>query len=66
MNIQQSIEKWMADGKPITVKIGLKVFGTTETRVYISRISKHFDIDEKWCEHNGKRFKTWRMPQKRK
>lgn len=57
MNPQTQVEKWLKSGNRITVLLALRLFGTTELRRIISRLS--FKVNSVWREENGKRFKVY-------
>jgi hypothetical protein len=61
MNPQAAVEKWLRDGKVISVQICFRLFGSTELRVIVARLRKYMPIDDCWVTHKQKRFKVYRL-----
>lgn len=60
---QANIERHLASGKPITVKICTALFGSTELRTAIARIRKYVVVESKWVSHGvDERHKVYWMP----
>lgn len=59
-NKQATLEKWLSDGKRITTMGGAQLWKNYDLRKCLSRVRKHFDLDEAWVtEKNGSRHKVW-------
>ena len=60
---QQKVENHFLAGKSLTVKSCSSLYHTTELRVIVSRLRKHFKIKDVKCyEPDGTWYKRYWMP----
>ena len=61
---QQRIRSLLEKGKRLTVVSVLRIVGTIELRVYISKLRREgLNIKGDWTKRNGKKFKIYYIPQ---
>jgi hypothetical protein len=60
--IIKAIENHLKSGKDLTVLDGIKLFGTVDTRKFISLLrARGMNITDVWCQNGKKRFKRYKF-----